>query len=134
MRHMEKLRFHCLAKFLNADDRKYLRDITGFDFVHHDGVYDIISDETIQDIYKKIPVGELERLFKKYGILEIRPDDGKHAIVDGFMPEPNVQLRIQCKEPIGGAAALGDDAKWYFTYDMRLDMECEFTVTHWEYL
>jgi hypothetical protein len=131
---MKNLRVHCLAKVLNNDDRKILQDITGFDFIDFDGTYDSIPDETIQDVYEKMSESELEALFEKYGILGVMPYDGKHAIADGIVPKPNVQLRIECKEPVGGAAALGRDGKWYWTFDMRLDVECEFTVTHWEYL
>lgn len=130
---MKNLRFHCLAKVLSDDDRRILRDVTGFNFVNFDSTYDNIPDETIQDVYKKMSEDELESLFKKYGILGVMPYDGKHALVDGLFPKPDVQLCIECEEPVGGAAAFSN-GKWYWTYDMRLDMECEFTVAHWEYL
>lgn len=131
---MENIQFHCLAKVLNDEDRRVFRSITGFDFVNFDGKYDTIPNETIQAVYDKMSEGELNSLFEKYGVLGLRPYDGKHEIADGIMPESNVQLRIQCRESVGGAAALGKDGKWYWTFDMRLDIECEFTVTHWEYL
>lgn len=130
---MEDIRLHCLSKVLDADDRKMLQAISGYDFIRHDGTYDSIPEEAEQAIYGKMSADELEALFSKYGILGIREYDGKHS-VDEAMPEPNIQLCIECKEPIGGAVALGSDGKWYWTYDMRLDIPCEFTVTHWQYL
>lgn len=65
------------------------------------------------------------------------PDDGKHSVEDR-MPEPGVQLMIYCAENDdsvgGGAAALGEDGKWYWTYDLKLHKECKYEVTHWRYL
>lgn len=65
------------------------------------------------------------------------PDDGKHSVADR-MPEAGVQLLIYCAENDdsvgGGAAALGEDGKWYWTYDYKLHEECKYPVTHWRYL
>lgn len=71
-------------------------------------------------------------------LLKIKPYDGKHSVADGDMPEPNVQLYIYLAENAdsigGGAAALGEDGKWYWTFDYKLHQECKYTVTHWCYL
>ena len=65
------------------------------------------------------------------------PDDGQHYVGDR-MPEAGVQLMIYCEENDdsvgGGAAALGNDGKWYWTRDWKLYQECKYTVTHWRYL
>lgn len=65
--------------------------------------------------------------------LKILPYDGEHKVSEK-LPEPNVQLSIDCKEPIGGAATFGEDGKWYWTYDWQRDIECTFTVESWCYL
>lgn len=65
--------------------------------------------------------------------LKTLPDDGKHNVTEK-LPEPNVQLSIDCKEDIGGAATFGEDGKWYWTYDWQRDAECTFTVESWRYL
>lgn len=87
----------------------------------------------IEECWKRI-----DRLKEEQPMLKRRPDDGKHSVADGDMPEPNVQLMIYCAENEdsvgGGAAALGADGKWYWTYDWKLDKECKYTVTHWRYL
>lgn len=71
-------------------------------------------------------------------LLKRKPYDGKHSVADGDMPEPNVQLAIYCAENAdsvgGGAAALGEDGKWYWTFNYKLDQECKNPVTHWIYL
>lgn len=133
---MKNLRFRCLAKILNDEDYKVIRDFVGFDFYNESGY---ISSKSIQNIYERFPKEELERIFQKYGILEVIPDDGKHSLVDGDpLPKPNVQLMIYCAENNdsvhGGAATLGTDGKWYWTYDMRICKPCKYTVTHWRYL
>ena len=62
------------------------------------------------------------------------PSDGYHSVSDR-MPEPDVQLDIQCdNDDIGGAAALGEDGKWYWTWNGELDQEVTFEVTRWMYL
>lgn len=80
----------------------------------------------------------IDRLKDEQPLLKIKQDDGKHTVSDGDMPEPNVQLFIYCAENAdsvgGGAAALGEDGKWYWTFDYKLHQECKYTVTHWSYL
>lgn len=64
-------------------------------------------------------------------------DDGKHSVED-CLPEPNVMLKIYCAENSdhvgGGAATLGKDGKWYWTFDCEIAEECTYPVTHWRYL
>ena len=66
-----------------------------------------------------------------------KPDDGKHAVTD-CLPEPEVMLKIYCAENAdhvgGGAATLGKDGKWYWTYNCEISEECTYPVTHWRYL
>lgn len=80
----------------------------------------------------------IDRLKDEQPLLKRKPFDGKHSVEEGDMPKPNVQLMIYCAENEdsvgGGAAALGADGKWYWTYDWKLDKECKYTVTHWRYL
>lgn len=80
----------------------------------------------------------IDRLKDEQPLLKRKPFDGKHSVAEGDMPEPNVQLIIYCAENPdsvgGGAAALGEDGKWYWTFDYKLSQECTYPVTHWIYL
>lgn len=67
-------------------------------------------------------------------ILGTLPDDGKHSVVNGDYPKPNIMLKIYCAENVGGAATYGTDGKWYWTYNRRISEPCNHTVTHWRYL
>lgn len=90
-------------------------------------------DAAIEELWK-----QTERLWDEMHLLKRRPYDGKHSVADGDMPEPGFQLSIYCapnEDSVGGGAAtLGADGKWYWTYDYRLDIECKYQVTHWQYL
>lgn len=78
-----------------------------------------------------------EHAIRRTSKLLWKVDDGKHAVVDR-MPEPNVMLKIYCAENPdhvgGGAATLGADGKWYWTYNCEIAEECTYPVTHWRYL
>lgn len=89
-------------------------------------------EKAIEECWKKIEL--LRDELKESRLLKRLPDTGKHSVEDGVMPEPNVQLIIDCAEDVGGAAAYGIDGKWYWTFDWEIKEECKFTVTHWRYL
>lgn len=65
------------------------------------------------------------------------PFDGKHSVNDA-LPEPNVQLYITVDENKdrvgGGAAAFGNDGKWYWTFNGEMTDECKYRVSQWCYL
>jgi hypothetical protein len=65
------------------------------------------------------------------------PYDGVHLVRDE-LPEPNVQLCIDLEENEdsvgGGAAALGADGKWYWTFDGEITDDCRYKVKSWQYL
>lgn len=79
----------------------------------------------------------LQAIRRPLNLLAWRLDDGKHAVTD-CLPEPNVMLKIYCAENSdhvgGGAATLGEDGKWYWTFDCEIAEECTYPVTHWRYL
>ena len=64
--------------------------------------------------------------------LKVLPYDGKHDVSEK-LPIPNTLLCIDCKESIGGVATLGDDGKWYWSYDYQMDEKCDYTVKNWRY-
>lgn len=70
-------------------------------------------------------------------MLKFLPYDGTHSVEDK-MPAPNTMLIIDCAENSdsvgGGAATLGIDGKWYWTYDCEIYEECKYPVARWQYM
>lgn len=107
------------------------------DYCKHSGEYSteekLAIRRAIDECWRRIDL-----LKDEQPLLKRKPFDGKHSVAKGDMPEPNVQLCIYCAENPdsvgGGAAALGEDGKWYWTFDYKLSQECKYPVTHWIYL